>query len=152
MKLIRYEQPDWNALWPESLLNRWFGGSLGRQLLPGLFGGEEAEWNATSEGTLRANLYEDKDNYYARFELPGVKKEDLGIELHNAVLTVTSTRRSESGKEGAGKSETVHTFSRSVSLPEAVKADGVTAKLEDGVLTVQLPKEESRRPRTISVS
>ena len=79
--------------------------------------------------------------------MPGVKKEDVKIDLNNGLLSVTVEKRqkSESGEQTS-------TASRSLSVPESVSADKVGAKLEDGVLTVTLPKQEDRKPRSIQVA
>jgi HSP20 family protein len=96
---------------------------------------------------LATDVYEDTDNYFARFELPGVKKEDVKLELHERLLTVNVERR-----EKVGETEQTYTLTRSVAVPDTVLADDITAKLEDGLLTVTLPKQEERKPRTISVN
>lgn len=100
-----------------------------------------------SSGYLATDIHEDKDNYYAVFEAPGVKKEDLKVELHDRLLSVSFERKS---KEGAGESR--YTSSRSISVPDSVKPDGIAAKLEDGILTVTLPKSEERKPRVIHIA
>lgn len=97
---------------------------------------------------LLADVHEDADNYYARFELPGVKKDDLKIEVHNQLLTVTAERRETADGEG----ERSLTLSRAISVPEGVNDDAIGAKLEDGILTVTLPKQEHRKPKVIEIS
>lgn len=100
----------------------------------------------TGVGSLAADIHEDKDHYYARFELPGVKKEDVKIELNDNVLTVSAEK-----KEKRGDTESSFNLTRSISVPEGVKVDAIAARLEDGILTVALPKSEERKPRTIEV-
>lgn len=104
------------------------------------FGGSPATQLAT-------DVYEDTDNYFARFELPGVKKEDVKIELNDRMLSVSVDKRT---KSEAG--EQSYSLSRSVSVPDSVAADKISAKLEDGLLTVTLPKQEHRKPRTIDIN
>jgi len=98
-------------------------------------------------GRLATDVYEDKDNYYARFELPGVKKEDVKVEVQDRLLTVSAERREKDGEK-----ESSYSLSRSVSVPENVKGDAIVAKLEDGILTVTLPKLEERKPKLIEVN
>ena len=102
---------------------------------------------ADRAGSLATDIHEDKDNYYARFEVPGVKKEDVRIELHNNMLTVSVDK-----KEKRGEAEASFSYTRSISVPDAVNGDSISAKLEDGMLTVTLPKSEERKPRTIDVA
>ncbi len=111
-------------------------GALLSEFLPG-----------AASGRLATDIHEDNDNYYARFELPGVKKEDVKVEVHDRLLTVSADRR-----EKDGENEQSFALSRSVSVPEGVRGDAIGAKLEDGVLTVTLPKQEQRKPRQISIA
>lgn len=129
MKLIRSNYP-FSALPSFSRLFDWDGG-FGSQAL----------------GRLATDIHEDKDNYYATFEVPGVKKEDVKLELNDRLLTVTVER-----KEKTGETESSYSSARSISVPDSVKADGILAKLEDGILTVTLPKSEERKPRKIDVA
>lgn len=101
----------------------------------------------TVSDRLATNVHEDTANFYARFELPGVKKEAVKVELKESVLTV-SANRAEKSDEG----ETAITLSRSITLPDTVQADAISAKLEDGVLTVTLPKQEQPKPKQITVN
>jgi HSP20 family protein len=96
---------------------------------------------AVTTSGLATDLFEDADHYHARFEIPGVKKDAVKIELKGRVLTVTAERSLK-----VGDSESTRSLSRALALPETVQEDGITAKLEDGILTVSLPKQESRKP------
>lgn len=96
---------------------------------------------------LAVDVHEDKDNYYASFEVPGVKKEDVKIELNNGLLTVSAEKR-----EKNGDNESSFSLTRSVSVPDGVNADAIAAKLEDGILNVTLPKAENRKPRNIALT
>lgn len=89
------------------------------------------------------DLYEDKDNTYVRAELPGVTRDNVNLEVVDGYLTLTATR-----KDG----EQEFTLTRSVTLPDNVQIDKVTAALEHGILTVTLPKQEQAKPRKIAVS
>jgi HSP20 family protein len=104
-------------------------------------------FSGANAGSLATDIHEDKDNYYARFEVPGVKREDVKIELHNNLLAVSAEK-----KEKRGETESSYSLTRSVSVPEGISADAITAKLDDGILTVTLPKAEERKPKTIQVA
>jgi Molecular chaperone (small heat shock protein) len=101
------------------------------------------------------DIYEDDDKVTVKVEAAGMKKEDFDVSLHDDNLTVSGERRSEK-KEGEGESfrseRFFGRFSRTITLPAAVKADEVKATYEDGVLTVILPKAEEAKPRKIEVS
>lgn len=103
-------------------------------------------FGSNAPARLATDVYEDADNFYARFEVPGVKKEDVKLELHDRLLTVSAEKR-----EKSGDAEQSYSLTRSVSVPDSVAEDRISAKLEDGLLTVTLPKQEHRKPRTIDV-
>lgn len=139
MRLIKYDNLYNDAL---SELDRFFDRTFGSfPAHPGLLTREE------SRG-FRVDLNHDADNYYVAAELPGVDKKDVNIELENAVLTISGERKI-GGDEGA---ESTVRFSRSITVGDDVNPDKVKAKLENGILTVTLPKREERKPRMISVS
>jgi HSP20 family protein len=114
------------------------------QLLEDFF---PAATTSPSAGRLVTDLHEDANNFYARFELPGVKKDAVKVELREGVLTISAERRVKSGE-----TDSAYTLSRSLSLPETVNAEGISAKLEDGLLTVTLPKQEQRKPKLIAIN
>ena len=97
--------------------------------------------------SLAADVYEDEGHYYARFEAPGVKKEDAKVELKDRVLTVSVSRKLEKDATAS-----VTKLSRSLSVPDGIEVDRISAKLEDGLLTVTLPKQEQRKPRLIELN
>jgi HSP20 family protein len=143
MKLIRSNTPE-SGLSRVTDFDDWFRNPFALPALSRLF-----DWDGVfgGGGRLATDIHEDKDNYYATFEVPGVKKEDVKIELNDRMLTVTVEK-----KEKTGDSESSFTATRSISVPESVKSDVIAAKLEDGLLTVTLPKSEERKPRTIDIA
>jgi HSP20 family protein len=143
MKLIRYEYPQSPAA---SAFNRLFdlgGSSVDR------FGALFDDFFAGAPGFAQpaADLYEDEHHFFARFELPGLKKDEVDVELENSVLTVSNVK-----SEKTENSESRASFQRSISVPDGVDLTKVTAALQDGVLTVTMPKAEARKPRQITVS
>lgn len=143
MKLIRYEYPQSPTA---SAFNRLFdlgGSSFDR------FGSLWDDFFQTGAGFSQpaADMYEDEHNFYARFELPGMKKDQVDLELENSVLTIGSAKT-----EKSEKSESHLSFQRSISVPDGVNLEGVSAALEDGVLTVTMPKAEARKPLQITVN
>ena len=102
---------------------------------------------STPATRVPVDLYEDRENAYVRAELPGVAREDVGVEMIDGYLTLEATRR----QQGPSGVQTTR-LSRSVAIPEEVQADKVSAALENGVLTVTLPKREESRPRRVTVA
>ena len=133
MKLIRYQYPNTTGY-----------GSLGRLFDFGTptfkrfkelfddFLGAESEL-----GQLPVDLYEDDKNFFARMELPGVKKEAINLELDNSVLTCSGNYSNETEK---GKAN--YSFKRSISIPDGAASDQVSANYKDGILTVKMPEKD----------
>ncbi len=102
--------------------------------------------------TPLADIEETDDAYVAEIELPGVKLEDLSVEVAGSRLTVTGERKE---RERVGilrrRERVVGHFQYEVVLPGEVEEDGVEAHLDEGVLSVRVPKPASERPRRIEV-
>jgi HSP20 family protein len=148
MRLIRYSYPAFRTVAPALGFARspWSGleSEIDRLFETALNG-----FGAETGTRFPVDLYEDKDNTYVRAELPGVTREDIAVELVDGYLTVSAARKTPATDGGGERS---CSFSRSVSVPEAVQADKVAASYENGVLTVTLPKREEAKPRKISVA
>jgi HSP20 family protein len=87
--------------------------------------------------------------------LPGVSEGDVKIELDENVLTISGERKSahKETKEGYYRVERAYgSFSRTLTLPEGVDADSISANFDRGVLEVQIPKPEQRKPRKVEIS
>jgi HSP20 family protein len=105
--------------------------------------------------TPAVDVFEDKDSLTVKAELPGMKKEDIEISLHDGCLNISGERKSESKHEGADLHRTERffgRFQRTVSLPTPVAVDKVKAQYKDGILTVSLPKTEEAKPKHIDVT
>ena len=110
-------------------------------------------------GTLRRwmpamDLVETGDHFVLRADLPGLSDEDVNIEVEERVLTISGERKAEhsESKDGYHRVERAFgSFSRSLTLPEGVDAEAVTASFDKGVLEVRIPKPDQRKPRKISI-
>jgi len=151
MSLIRYQFPQLQS-WPSfdrltSLrdeLDRLFDFTAPTRD-SGLFSG----W------TPALDVHDEKENLTVQVELPGLKKEEINLSLHDGVLTVSGERKTErEDKEGETfrRERYFGRFQRSVTLPTAVDTAKVSASYKDGILTVTLPKAEEAKPRQIEVS
>lgn len=139
-RIVRYSQPRATLFRGSAFRNPWTG--LESEI-DNLFETALADLATPATPRFPVDLYEDKDNTYVRAELPGVKREDVVVEMIEDYLTINATR-----KDG----EQALSFSRSIAIPEAVQADKVSAALENGVLTVTLPKQEQAKPRKIAIN
>jgi HSP20 family protein len=100
------------------------------------------------------DVFQDKDHVFVKCELPGMKKEDIQISLHENTLTISGERKQEQEvKEG----ESFRTerffgrFHRSLTLPVSVQASNVKAQYKDGILAITLAKAEEAKPKQIDV-
>ncbi|MRR13680.1 Hsp20/alpha crystallin family protein [bacterium] len=95
------------------------------------------------------------DDIVVRAELPGMKSEDVDIELTEGVLTIKGERRFEEEKENEGwliRESSYGSFERSLSIPEGVDPSTITAHFADGILEVHVPKAlEAARPKTTKI-
>jgi HSP20 family protein len=123
-----------------------------------LFESPMAELARTSQllsgWTPALDLYEDKDSFVVKAELPGMKREDIEVSLHEGSLSISGERKGEEKHAGADVYRTERffgRFQRTVALPTPVAADKVKAAYKDGVLTITLPKTEEAKPKQIEV-
>jgi HSP20 family protein len=100
------------------------------------------------------DVYEDKDKFSVKVEVPGMKREDIDISLDGNTLTVSGELKDE---EEHKDSETYRAerffgrFQRSITLPQPVDPNRITATYKDGVLTITLPKTEESKRKQIEV-
>jgi HSP20 family protein len=105
-----------------------------------------------SGGLPTIDLYEDKDNFVVKAELPGVRKEDIEITLHNGMLSLSGERKqTRETAEPRRLERFAGRFYRTLSLPAKVDSEKISATYKDGILTVALPKAEEAKPKQISV-
>jgi len=105
--------------------------------------------------TPALDMFEDKDNVYVKLELPGMRKEDIDLSLHDGSLSISGERKSEEKFKDAEvyRAERFYgRFQRTVTLPTAVATDKVKAQYKDGVLLITLPKAEEAKPKHIDVN
>ena len=100
-----------------------------------------------------ASVVEDGDAYLLKVEMPGVNKEGLEISVENNELTIIG-RRSLSQIEGTliHRESRPENFRRSFELDPSIDTSKISARIDEGVLTLTLPKAEEVKPRKIAVS
>jgi HSP20 family protein len=100
------------------------------------------------------DLVETADHYVLRADLPGLPDEDVNIQLHDNVLTISGQRKAEheTQPEGYYRLERAFgDFSRSLTLPDGVNPDDVEAHFDRGVLEIRIPKPEQKKPRQVQI-
>jgi HSP20 family protein len=99
------------------------------------------------------NTWEDADGAWIEAELPGLGMDDVELLVSGADVTINGERKAQDPKGAAWyRRERSHgRFSRTLTLPWPIDADKVEAKLQDGVLTIRLPRSESTKPKKVKV-
>jgi HSP20 family protein len=123
-------------------VNRLFGRTLGE-------GAGAAVW------TPAVDVFDTKHAIVLKAELPGMKPEDIDIEIDDNVLTIKGERRFQEAVEDGRYYRLERSyghFSRSLTLPQGVRGDQVQASFDHGVLEVRVPKAEEVKPRKIAVN
>jgi HSP20 family protein len=103
-----------------------------------------------------ADVLVDDEGVTVHMDLPGMRAENLEIELENDILTVRGERpypyRSDNGDSGVRRVERAFgRFERALRVPRGLDPDSIQASLVDGVLTLRIPKPEQMKPRRIEV-
>ncbi len=125
---------EFNQLWQE------FNGPLG--------------WIEQSSASPAMDVRETPEAFIIEADVPGMKKEEVHIEVADNVVTLKGERwgqREENKKDYHLAERQVGSFRRSVAIPGGFEAGKVSAKFEHGVLTITLPKPEEKKPRKIEV-
>jgi len=147
MAFTIFQPTGYNRLYQYDLLQNEMN-----RLFDSFFGGQRRE--KRSGGFPALNVSQDSDNVYVFAELPGVDGNDLEINVDSDTLHIKGQRKiQETGKDiryhrqerGSGQ------FSRSIHLPFAVNTEKVNAEMNQGVLTITLPKAEEAKPRKINI-
>ena len=133
---------------PEDTLNRFFDSDR-------FFNTEPLLWQAKTEAVLpKVNVTETDNSFYLEAETPGMQDKDIGIEVHNGVLTIKGHTVNNSDKEKENyhiREFSSQSFERSFRLSDRVDTEQVSAKIKNGILKVDLPKHEQVKPLKIDI-
>jgi HSP20 family protein len=100
------------------------------------------------------DLVESDEAFVLKADLPGLAEEDVELEVEDGVLTVSGERAAEHATEREGfvrVEREFGAFRRSLTLPDGVDPEQVTARFDKGVLEVRIPKPENRKPRKVAI-
>jgi HSP20 family protein len=141
MKLIRYtDLNDWESL---------FGDPF-RAFAPLLRSAANPARRASASRALPTGVewFEDDSHYHARLEVPGVKREQLRLDLEDGLVRLTR----ESAPTGEGETARASRYEQVLRCPEGIRSDAIEARLADGILQLSFPKEEVRKPVSITIN
>lgn len=144
--LVRTRRIGLPSLDPISAVHQDMEQLFGRLVNGSANGASAKGWHAP------VTLWNDADKVYVEVEIPGVKKDDLEVTVHNGLLRVAGQRKVPEGERNYWTNERhFGPFERSMSLPEDIDADSIEAELVDGVLHLTLNKKPDAQPKRITV-
>jgi HSP20 family protein len=120
------------------------------RLFDAFFGGERE----ARRWVPQMDLVEAEDHFILKADLPGLDEGDVSIEVQDGTLTISGERKAEheSRERGWYRIErSFGSFSRSLTLPDRVDPDGISANFDRGVLEVRIPKPEEHKPRRVEI-
>ena len=103
--------------------------------------------NFRNEFTPNVDIAETDISFEFSFDLPGVKKSDLSIEMNNGNITISGERKMRNNKNGKNYhslESRYGKFSRSFELPTGINENKIDAKFTDGILNISIPKDEKK--------
>ncbi len=109
-------------------------------------------WAEDREQTLGVNVREETDAYILSALVPGIKSEELNIQVLEDVVRLEAEYQAEENDGYLVHELPAGSFTRTLRLPAPLDADHVEADITDGVLTLRLPKAESARPKQIKIN
>ncbi|MEL3908616.1 MAG: Hsp20/alpha crystallin family protein [Treponemataceae bacterium] len=114
---------------------------------------------ACSAGIPSVDIKQTDDAYLLDMELPGFDEKDVDINLHEQILTISSThnedkeeKKDEDGVQYLVRERSSRSFTRRFSLPSDTNCENITAKFNRGVLEVTIPRNPETKPRNIQIS
>jgi HSP20 family protein len=120
-----------------------------------VFGGAGARSGGNLMRAPETDVIETEREIRVHVEMPGLKRDNIEVDVENNVLTIRGEKREERTEGQEGRYHLAErrygTFARSFVLPRDVDAENIQATFEDGVLTVRIPKSEKARRRKIDV-
>jgi HSP20 family protein len=146
-----WRSDSWSPARELSLLQRGIDRIFDDMLIP--FSGERSTDSAWKFNPA-CDVEETDSHYMVSFDLPGISKDDVKIEITDNQMTVSGERKSETREKGSRHVlERFHgAFQRSFTLPASVDSEHVEATYNDGVLRIAIPKAEAAKPRRIEVT
>ncbi len=110
--------------------------------------------NSATDWIPAVDIFEEKDRFVVRADIPGVDPADIDVNMDGGILSISGERHAEdrSDVDGVSRYErATGRFSRRFTLPEFADADGIKALSQNGILEISIPKQPEIQPRRITV-
>ncbi|GGA85398.1 heat-shock protein [Flavobacterium palustre] len=141
MTIVKYQNQ-----WP-SLFDKFFNNDFE--------GWNRDNFSKTNTTLPSLNIKENKDSFFVEVAAPGFEKSDFKIELNNDLLTISSEKKlsneTKDGERITKQEFSYQSFSRSFTLPEVVNDEKISAKYENGILAITIPKKEEAKPKASKI-
>lgn len=140
MSLIKRDSylPTWSNFFNDFLNRDWYDWS-------------NQNFSLTNTTIPSVNIKETENEFEVEMAAPGMEKDDFKLEIHNNVLSISSEKqsgnKSEEGKNITRREFSYQSFSRSFTMPVIVDMEKISAKYENGILRVIIPKKEEAKPK-----
>ncbi len=121
-------------------------------LLGRVFGdGDGGNGNRVAGFVPALDVRETEDEYLVLVDLPGVKAEDVAVELTDQVLTISGSRAPVQTGQALRTERPSGSFVRRLTLPKGIDSDNIVADYQDGVLALRIPKRAEAKPKRIAI-
>ena len=107
--------------------------------------------NRVTGFTPPVDVHETEDEYLVKIDLPGVKSEDVNVEVNDNVLSISGSRVADETGAAQLVERPYGTFARTLTLPQGVDSDSIEAGYHDGVLELRIPKPAEQKPKRIAI-
>ena len=97
------------------------------------------------------DVHETEEEYLVKIDVPGVKSEDVSVEVNDNVLSISGSRAPDETGSAQLVERPYGTFARTLTLPQGVDSDSIEAGYHDGVLELRIPKPAERKPKKITI-
>jgi HSP20 family protein len=118
-----------------------------------LFDWSNRNFSNTNTTLPSVNIKESADEFEVEMAAPGFTKKDFKIELNHDILTISSEKKVDNetneGQQFTRREYSFQSFSRSFTLPSSANGEKISAKYQDGILKVQIPKKEEAKPKPV---
>lgn len=107
--------------------------------------------NRVTGFTPLVDVHETEEEYLVKVDLPGVKADDVNVEVNENVLAISGSRVAEETGQAQLVERPYGSFVRTLTLPQGVDSDSIEAGYQDGVLELRIPKPAEQKPKKITI-
>jgi HSP20 family protein len=107
--------------------------------------------NRVTGFTPLVDVHETEEDYVVKVDLPGVKADDVNVEVNDNVLSISGARVADESGQAQLVERPYGSFVRTLTLPQGVDSDSIEAGYQDGVLELRIPKPAERKPKRITI-